>query len=200
MSRRGRPVSRTQHAMGAVSESEVRADFRSPLLLDHPPAFAGSLAFGYRPWDDGWERLKIVSSRSSPSGRGHVWSPALPSAIRYQMAGLLSAVHMGWAQRGGKEFGGRRSTPTLDLQHQGLVLPSARGGERERRLASQAQAHLMQHFPRGGRPPSAGGTGLHARGKPSTLASGFGFGADGSPVRFVGHDSNKLEVIVSSLR
>ena len=62
-------------------------------------------------------------------------------------------------------WGGRRSTPAHDVMHEelGLALPSARGGERQRREAAQASTHLMSFFPRGGRPPSAGSTGLRMR-------------------------------------
>jgi hypothetical protein len=88
-----------------------------------------------------------------------------------------------------RDWGGRRRTPTIDNIHdeQGLALPSARGGERERRAAALASAHLSLLFPRGGRPPSAGGTGLLPRATPRFTAVGhsnYGRGADGSFVAF----------------
>ena len=48
-----------------------------------------------------------------------------------------------WAQREGQEWGGRRGTPSQELPERGLALPSARRGERERRVAQHAEAHLQ---------------------------------------------------------
>ena len=88
-------------------------------------------------------------------------------------------------------WGGRRSTPTHDVMHEelGLALPSARGGERQRREAAQASTHLMSFFPRGGRPPSAGSTGLRmgtvSRAPPLAPPCNFGRSGNGRWHSFV---------------
>jgi len=68
-----------------------------------------------------------------------------------------------------REWGGRRGTPALEFPEPGLALPSARGGERERRQALAAGAHLQPRVtPR------------------AVQRSGWERGANGAPVPFVG--------------